>query len=93
VRRAVRADPELTLTRDLLGGLYARGGLIAEALREFEEAIRLQPNFSRARLELGLLLATQREAADARVHPRQAGLSPETALARQALQALRKLDQ
>jgi hypothetical protein len=49
----------------LLSAEYAQAGLIARAVDEMEAALALDPTFALARLQLGLLLLTNAEAARA----------------------------
>ena len=88
---AVRADPNLGDAHELLGGLFARKRQLAEAVREYQQCLALRPDSSRAHLRLGNVLAAQGDVEGASEHYRAAAQGPDTAVAQQAAQALRRI--
>jgi len=87
----VNADPNLAEGHVLLGGLLARDQRLAEAVSEYQQAVKLQPGFSRAHLDLGLLLAAQGDLRSATEHLRKAAAGRDPNVARQAAQALQRI--
>jgi tetratricopeptide (TPR) repeat protein len=65
----VNADPNLAEGHILLGKLLARDQRLAEAVSEYQQAVKLQPGFSLAHLDLGLALAAQGPRTSASVCP------------------------
>ena len=53
---AINADPTRAEPHELLGSLLARRRDLDGALREYREAVRLKPSFSRAQLDLAAAL-------------------------------------
>jgi predicted CXXCH cytochrome family protein len=88
---AVRADPNLVEPHELLGGLYVRKNNLSEAAREYSAALALKPDLARAHLRLGTVLAAQGEKEGAAAHFREAAKGSDSAVARQAEQALEGL--
>lgn len=88
---ALKADPNLFATHELLGGLYLRKKQFAEAGREYRRMLELQPGSPRAHLRLGNLFAVQGDRSQALDHLRQAADGNDPAIARQANQAIQQL--
>ena len=65
----MNADPNLAEGHILLGKLLARDQRLAEAVSEYQQAVKLQPGFSLAHLDLGLALAAQGPRTSASVCP------------------------
>jgi tetratricopeptide (TPR) repeat protein len=64
-QRALARDPASGIAHANLGGELAKRSRVAEAVKEFDEAIRLRPNYAEAHLFLGVLMAQQGHLADA----------------------------
>jgi tetratricopeptide (TPR) repeat protein len=89
VDAAIEANPDMAEARALSGALFAGKGRTSEAVKEYEQAVRLKPDFARAHLDLARLLANEGDMRGATLHLRQAaaGSDPEVAqLATEALQ-------
>jgi Flp pilus assembly protein TadD len=88
---AVKADPKSSEAHNFRGVLLDRAGEGTGALKEFLEAVRLQPDFARAHLNAARILAAKRDRTAALQHLRQAAMSDEPNVRRQAEEALRQL--
>ena len=86
----MEAAPGAADVRELLGFLLAARGDYPGALRELQEAVRLQPEFGRAQYELGVLLQQKGDAA-AVEHLRAAARSSERDAKAAAQQLLQKM--
>jgi Flp pilus assembly protein TadD len=71
--------------------LLERAGDRAGALKEFLEATRLQPDFARAHVNAARILASTGNRSDAIQHLRQAAMTDDPNVRRQAQDALRQL--
>jgi predicted CXXCH cytochrome family protein len=91
VEAAIAADPNLAEPHELLGGLHSRKSEPNLALAEFESAVRLKPEFSRAQLDLGVTLAILGDTAKAIPHLREASRGQDPRVAGQAKSALQQL--
>jgi predicted CXXCH cytochrome family protein len=91
VQAAVNADPNLAEAHELLGGLMARDKDLNSALVEFQEAVRLKPEFSRAQLDLGMTLVALGNTNEALPHLREAAKSSDPRIAGAAAEALRRI--
>jgi tetratricopeptide (TPR) repeat protein len=89
--QAVRADAGLVGGHELLGGLHARKKELPEAAREYAAALALKPDLARVQLRLGSVLAAEGDREGAALHFREAAKGNDTAVARQAEQALREI--
>ena len=87
----MNADPNLAEGHVLLGGLLAGDQRLAEAVSEYQQAVKLQPGFSQAQLDLGLLLVTQGDLRSATEHLRKAAAGKDPDVARQAAEALQRI--
>jgi tetratricopeptide (TPR) repeat protein len=88
---ATKADPNLPEPHALLGRLLARKRQLAEAAKEYREALRLRPNFAQARLDLASVLVAQGEKQQAveQLHEVAEGSDPSAArIAGETLQRL-----
>ena len=90
---ALHADPKMAEAHELLGGLLARKRQLAEAAREYNEALRLRPDFDRAHLDLATVLAAQGDMPGAIQHLRAAAAGRDPRVAQQASAALQRLGQ
>jgi tetratricopeptide (TPR) repeat protein len=90
---ALHADPNMAEAHELLGGLLARKRQLAEAAREYNEALRLRPDFDRAHLDLATVLAAQGDMPGAVQHLRAAAVGRDPRVAQQASAALQRLGQ
>ncbi len=88
----LRADGTMAAAHELLGGLYVRKRQLPEAAREYQLALTLQPDLSRARLRLGAILAEQGDFQGARGHLRLASKASDKAVAAEAARALQELE-
>jgi tetratricopeptide (TPR) repeat protein len=64
---------------------------LAEAVSEYQQAVKLQPDFSLAHLDLGLVLAAQGDLQSATEHLRKAAAGTDSNVARQAAEVLRRI--
>ena len=87
----MNADPNLAEGHALLGKLLARSHRLAEAVSEYQRAVKLQPGFSLAHLDLGLILAEQGDLPSATEHLRKAAAGRDPNVVRQATQALQRI--
>ena len=90
-RQAARADPELAEVHLLMGGLLARKRLLPEAAKEYQTALRLRPDFSRARLDLASVLVQQGDRQGAMQQLHEAARSSDPEVVRTATTALQRL--
>jgi tetratricopeptide (TPR) repeat protein len=93
VEAGLKADPNLPAAHELLGSLLSRKSQMAEATREYQRAVELQPDFSRAQLDLGLSLAAEGDLTGAADHLRKAAAAHDPAIAQRAAQALQRIQQ
>jgi Tfp pilus assembly protein PilF len=63
-------------------------GQMKTAAAQYQEAIKLRPEFGRAHLDLGALLADSGDVAGALPHLQKAAASPELGVREEALQTL-----
>jgi tetratricopeptide (TPR) repeat protein len=92
VESAIAADPGMAAAHDLRGGLLARNRQLPEAANEYRRALELQPDFSRAHLDLANVLAAQGDMPAAVQQLRQAAQGGDPAVAQAANQALQQLE-
>jgi Tfp pilus assembly protein PilF len=85
---AVQADASLFEAHELLAGLHSRKKELPEAAREYEAALALKPDLSRAHLHLGIVLAAQGDRTGAAGHLRTAARSVDAGVAAEATRAL-----
>ena len=71
-RALLAATPEHADYHHTLAGLYRRLGRLDEALRHFEKALEIDPDFAEARINFGITLAAQGRADEALGHFRRA---------------------
>ena len=90
-RAAVNADPDLAEGHVLLGGLLEKDQRLAEAVSEYQQAVKLDPGFSLAQLDLGLALAAQGDLRSATEHLRKAAAGKDPNVVQQAAQALERI--
>jgi len=88
---AAQADPNLAEPHALLGRLFAGKRQLPAAAKEYEEALRLRPDFGRIRLDLASVLAAQGDMRQAVQHLREAAKSGDPEVARLAAEALKRL--
>jgi len=77
LQRSLQADPKQPLAHDVLGGLLEAAGKIPEAVSHYKEAIRLRPDFGKARVDLGAVLARKGDRAGAAAEFRLAQSDPD----------------
>jgi tetratricopeptide (TPR) repeat protein len=88
---SARADSKIAETHALLGNLLARKRMLSEAAKEYQEAIRLRPDFARPLLDLASVYAAQGNMPQAVQQLREAAKSRDPEVARLAADALRRL--
>ncbi len=77
LERSLQADARQPLAHEVLGGLLEAEGQIPEAVSHYEEAIRLRPDFGKAHLDLGGVLARKGDRAGAAAEFRVAQSDPD----------------
>jgi Tfp pilus assembly protein PilF len=88
VEKSLRADAQQPLAHEVLGGLFEAQNNLTLAVSHYREAIRLQPDFGKAHLDLGNVLARQRDKAGAAAEFRAAQSDPDPQLRAMAAAAL-----
>lgn len=91
VEAILLADPGSAEAHEFLGKLLLPQGQTLRAITEFREAIRIEPGFSRAILDLGTALANSGDVTAALPYLRKAAQSSEAAIRGEALKLLQKL--
>jgi Flp pilus assembly protein TadD len=74
-RVTARADPNTAEAHEFLGNLLSAKGQRDRAIEQFREAVRIEPDFARANLDLGAALADSGNSAAAMPHLRKAAQS------------------
>ncbi len=87
---AVKADRSLPEPHALLGRIFARRRQMREAAQEYEEALRLRPDFAQARLDLAAVLMAAGERAKAIEQLREVAKGRDANAARMAAGALQR---
>jgi tetratricopeptide (TPR) repeat protein len=93
VEASIKADANFSSAHELLGSLLSRKSQMADATREYRRAVELQPDFSRAQLDLGLALAAEGDLTGAADHLHKAAAAHDPAIAQRAAQALQRIEQ
>ncbi|HMF77387.1 MAG TPA: tetratricopeptide repeat protein [Bryobacteraceae bacterium] len=75
----------------MLGTLLERKSLVDDALKEYREAVRLQPELSHAQLNLGAVLMNRGDKAGAEEHLHLAAKSSDPDIRQMAEQLLQEL--
>jgi predicted CXXCH cytochrome family protein len=88
VERSLQADAGQPLAHDVLGGLLEAQGKIPEAVSQYREAIRLRPDFGKAHLDLGAVLARKGDRAGAASEFRIAQSDPDPQIRERAAAGL-----
>jgi len=65
LEKSLQADPNQPFAHEVLGGLLEADGKLPEAVSHYKEAIRLRPDFGKAHLDLGAVLARKGDRAGA----------------------------
>lgn len=91
VEAALRADFDIPEAHVMRGELLARKRQFPEAAREYQRALELRPDFSRAHLDLATVLIAQEDTPRAVQHLREAAKGSDAAVAQAATRALQKL--
>jgi len=86
---ALRTDANLPDAHEMLGNLQQSEGHLDKAVAEYREAVRLRPDFGRARLDLGVALAETGDAAGAVEQLRRAASDADPGVRQRALGALK----
>jgi len=88
---AVETDPRSAAGHEIWGALLSENGDLPGAKRELLEAVRLQPGFGRAQVELAMVLLRQGDRAGALPHLTAASQGPDPQARAAAAQILRGL--
>jgi predicted CXXCH cytochrome family protein len=88
---SARADSKIAETHALLGNLLAKKRMLSEAVKEYQEAIRLRPDIARPMLDLASVYAAQGDMQRAVQQLREAAKSRDPEVARLAAEALQRL--
>jgi predicted CXXCH cytochrome family protein len=88
LERSLQADARQPLAHEVLGGLLEAEGKIPEAVSQYKEAIRLRPDFGKAHLDLGAVLARQGDKAGAAAEFRVAQSDPDPQIRQRAVAGL-----
>jgi Flp pilus assembly protein TadD len=88
LERSLQAEASQPMAHEALGQLLEADGKISEAVSHYKEAIRLRPDFGKARLELGAVLARKGDRGAAAVEFRAAQADPDPQIRERAVAAL-----
>ncbi len=88
LEKSLQADARQPLAHEVLGRLMEAARQIPEAISHYREAIRLQPNFGKAHLDLATVLARQGERAGAAAEFRVAQSDPDPQVRNAAMAGL-----
>jgi predicted CXXCH cytochrome family protein len=91
VKAAIRLDNNFAEAHALLGSILQQRDRTDDARREYETALRIRPDLSRAQFELGALLAGKGDLAGATPYLRNAARSTDPALRARAAQLMQRL--
>ena len=89
----LRTDPKSAETHEFLGNLMVARKQIGRAIAEYREAVRIEPEFSRAHLDLGKTLADSGDLTGALPYLRKAAQSTDAAIRDEATKVLDKFGQ
>lgn len=90
VEAILQSDPRSAAAHEFLGNLLAAKGRFAPAIQHYREAIRIEPQFTRAVLDLGAALLNSGDRAAARPHLENAARSSDPAIRAEAQKLLEK---
>jgi predicted CXXCH cytochrome family protein len=88
LEKSLQADAKQPLAHEVLGGLLEAEGKIPEAVSHYKEAIRLRPDFGKAHLDLGAVLARKGDRAGAAAEFRVAQSDPDPRIREMAVAGL-----
>jgi Flp pilus assembly protein TadD len=88
LERSLQAEARQPLVHEALGQLLEADGKISEAISHYKEAIRLQPDFGKAHLELGAVLRRRGDRAGAAAEFRAAQTDPDPQIRERAVAGL-----
>ena len=88
LEKSLQADAKQPLAHEVLGGLLEAEGKIPEAVSHYQEAIRLRPDFGKAHLDLGAVLARKGDRAGAASEFRVAQSDPDPQVREKAVAGL-----
>jgi Flp pilus assembly protein TadD len=89
---AVRLAPGSAEAHHILGNVLEQKGLSADSLREYREAVRLDPKDTRSQLDLGAVLVQSGDRVQGAVHLRLASVSADDNVRRIAQQMLAEVE-
>ena len=87
----LRTDPNSAGAHEFLGNLLGLKGQRDRAIEQFREAVRIQPDFAQANLDLGAALADSGDIEAAIAHLRKVALSGDVGARDEALKLLYRL--
>jgi tetratricopeptide (TPR) repeat protein len=88
LEKSLQADAGQPLAHEVLGGLLEAEGKTPEAVSHYKEAIRLRPDFGKAHLDLGTVLARKGDRAAAAAEFRAAQSDPDPQIREMAVAGL-----
>jgi Flp pilus assembly protein TadD len=88
VERSLEADANQPLAHEVLGGLLEAAGKIPDAVSHYKEAIRLRPDFGKAHIDMGAVLARKGDRAGAVAEFRVAESDPDPQIREMAVSGL-----
>ena len=88
---AIQTDAKLPEAHDLLGSVLQNEKQVDAAIREYQESLRLRPDFSRADLDLATALAEKGDVTGAVQHLQRAANGADPVIKQRAQQALKVL--
>ncbi|HEY4361146.1 MAG TPA: tetratricopeptide repeat protein [Bryobacteraceae bacterium] len=77
LEKSLKADANQPFAHEVLGGLLEADGKVPEAVSHYREALRLRPDFGKAHLDLGAVLARQGDRTRAAAEFRAAQADPD----------------
>ncbi len=88
LEKSLQADPRQPIAHEVVGRLLDAEGRVPEAVSHYQEALRLQPNFGQAHLDMGDVLARRGDRSGAAMEFRAAQYDPDPQVRRSAAAGL-----
>jgi len=92
LERSLQADAKQPMAHEILGGLLEAAGKIPDAIFHYQEAVRLRPDFGKAHIELGAVLARKGDRAGAAAEFRAAQSDPDPRVRQMAVAKLASVE-